>query len=160
MNPVVDFQAHGLLTLERFQVEQLRLGVKEEFMPLTRRRFRNQRYRPYPGYETQRPFEAKPDQGRISLAVERTKEVVQKFKESDELMLQIRREELDKEWEAAGGKWWKFEEDPDDKLANDHYFDLVRLFNDELHQKYCEEDDWFNLWEHATSNEGYLPMEW
>ena len=65
MNPVVDFQAHGLLTLERFQVEQLRLGVKEEFMPLTSRRFRNQRFRPYPGYETQRPFEDKPREEKI-----------------------------------------------------------------------------------------------
>ena len=160
MNPVVDFQAHGWLTLERFQVKQLRLGVKEEFMPLTRRRFRNQRYRPYPGYETQRPFEAKPDQERISLAVERTKEVVQKFKESDELMLQIRREELDKEWKAAGGKWWKLKQDPDEKIAEDHYHDLVRLFNEELHQKYWENEDWFYLWDHATSNHGYLPIEW
>ena len=160
MNPVVDFQAHGSLTLERFQVEQLRLGVKEEFMPLTRRRFRNQRFRPYPGYETQRTFEDKPDQAKNSLAVERTKEVVDKFKESDELMLRIRREELDQEWKAAGGKWWELKQNPDDEIAENHYYDLVRLFNEELHQKYWEKEDWFYLWDHATSNEGYLPTEW
>ena len=160
MNPVVDFQAHGSLTLERFQVEQLRLGVKEEFMPLTRRRFRNQRFRPYPGYETQRPFEDKPRQEKNSLAVERTKEVVDKFKESDELMLRIRREELDQEWKAAGGKWWELKQNPDDEIAEDHYYDLVRLFNVELHQKYWEKEDWFYLWDHATSDHGYLPIEW
>ena len=92
--------------------------------------------------------------------MERTNQVVQAFKESDEIMLRIRKEELDKEWEAADGKWWKLKNDPDDKIAEDHYFDLLRLFNEELHQQYWEEEDWFNLWDHAVSNESYQPMDW
>ena len=160
MNFVVDFRAKGSLSLERFQVSQSRLGVQQELMPLTQRRFRNERFAPYPGYESQRPRENRPNQEKIPLAVERTNQVVEAFKESDELMLQIRKEELDKEWEAAGGKWWKLKDDPDEKIAEDHYFDLVRLFNEELHQQYWEEEDWFNLWDHAVSNESYQPMNW
>ena len=160
MNFVGDIRARGLLTLEQFQVSQLRLGVKQEFMPLTQRRFRNERFVPYPGYESQRPRENRPNQEKNPLAVERTNQVVEAFKESDELMLQIRKEELDKEWEAADGKWWEKKKDPDEKIAEDHYFDLVRLFNEELHQQYWEEEDWFNLWDHAVSNESYQPMNW
>ena len=158
MNFVGDIRARGLLTLEQFQVSQLRLGVKQEFMPLTRRRFRNERFVPYPGYESQRPRENRPNQEKNPLAVERTNQVVEAFKESDELMLQIRKEELDEQ--AADRKWWEKKKDPVDEIAEDHYFDLVRLFNEELHQQYWEDEDWFNLWDHATSNHGYLPMEW
>ena len=158
--PVVDFRNHGPLTMDRFYICKRRLRIKKEFLPLSQRRFRNERKNPYPGYKTQRDRTEKPSKEKISLAVERTNQVVKDFQKSDQLMLRIQKEELDERWEAAGGKWWKFEEDPDNKLANDHYFDLVRLFNDELHQKYWEEDDWFNLWDHATSNEGYLPMNW
>ena len=101
--PVVDFRNHGPLTMDRFHTCKRRLRVREEFMPLTRRRFRNERFAPYPGYESQRPRENRPNQEKIPLAVERTNQVVEEFKDSDELMLRIRKEELDKEWEAAGG---------------------------------------------------------
>ena len=160
--PLVDFQAHGDTTLKQF-VSLKRLSVREEFLPRViqrRNERRNERFTPYPGYKTQRPFENRLSQERNSLAVERTKQVVAIFRQSDEEMLRDWKEELDEEWEAADGKWWKKKTDPDYKLADDHYFDLVRLFNEELHQKYWEEDDWFNLWDHATSNESYLPMEW
>ena len=158
--PVVDFRNHGPLTMDRFHICKRRLRVREELLPLTRRTFRNQRHEPYRGYKTQRPFENRLSQERNSLAVERTKQVVAIFRQSDEEMLRDWKEELDKEWEAADGKWWKKKTDHDYKLADDHYFDLVRLFNEELHQKFWEEEDWFNLWDHATSNHGYLPMEW
>ena len=83
------------------------------------------------------------------------------FQETHELALRITEEELKKRWKAAGGKWYNLKTDPDDAIANKHYDDLEKNFlNEELHQKYWEEDDWFNLWDHATSNEGYLPMEW
>ena len=157
--PVVDFRNHGPLTMDRFHICKRRLRVREQLLPLTRRTFRNQRFTPYPGYETQRPRENRPNQEKNPLAVERTKQVVAVFKQSDEEMLVDWKEELDEMWEAKGGKWWEKTES-DYKLADDHYFYLVRLFNEELHQKYWEEDDWFNLWDHATSNESYLPMEW
>ena len=160
MNPVVDFRAHGPLTLERFQVSQLRLGVKQELLPLSRRIFRNQRFTPYPGYETQPPRKAYPQKERNPLAVERTKQVVEEFKKSDQLMLRIRKEELAEKHKALGGNWSEWKSDPEDKIAEDHYFDLKRLLNEELHQKYWEEEDWFDLWDHATSDESYLPMEW
>ena len=155
--PVVDFRAYGPLTLERFQICQLRLGVKEEFMPLSRRRFRNERFNPYRGYKTQPERPNKPPQEKIPLAVERTKEVVAIFQQSDEKALQDQKEEREEKWKC---NWWEAKNDPEDELADDHYFDLVRLFNEELHQKYWEREDWFNLWDHATSNEGYLPMNW
>ena len=158
--PVVDFRNHGPLTMDRFHICKRRLRVREELLPLTRRTFRNQRFTPYPGYVTQRSFENRLSQERNPLAVERTKQVVAIFRQSDEEMLRDWKEELDEKWEAADGKWWEKKPDPDYKLADDHYFDLVRLFNEELHQKFWEEDDWFNLWDHATSNESYLPMEW
>ena len=155
--PVVDFRAYGPLTLERFQLCQLRLGVKEEFMPISRRRFRNERFNPYRGYKTQPERPDKPEKEKIPLAVERTKEVVAIFQESDKKALQDQKEEREEKWKC---NWWEAKNDPEDELADDHYFDLVRLFNEELHQKYWEEDDWFYLWDHAISNEGYLPIEW
>ena len=155
--PVVDFRAYGPLTLERFQLCQLRLGVKEEFMPISRRRFRNERFNPYRGYKTQPERPNKPPQEKIPLAVERTKEVVAIFQESDKKALQDQKEEREEKWKC---NWWEAKNDPEDELVDDHYFDLVRLFNEELHQKYWEEDDWFYLWDHAISNEGYLPIEW
>ena len=83
------------------------------------------------------------------------------FQETHELALRITEEELKKRWKAAGGKWYNLKTDPDDAIANKHYDDLEKNFlNEELHQKYWEEDDWLNLWDHATSNEGYRPMEW
>ena len=155
--PVVDFRAYGPLTLERFQICQLRLGVKEEFMPLSRRRFRNERFNPYRGYKTQPERPDKPEKEKIPLAVARTKEVVEIFQQSDKKALQDQKEEREEKWKC---NWWEAKNDPEDELADDHYFDLVRLFNEELHQKYWEEDDWFYLWDHAISNEGYLPIEW
>ena len=156
--PVVDFRNHGPLTMDRFHTCKRRLRVREELLPLTRRTFKNQRFTPYPGYETQRPFENRLSHERNPLAVERTQQVVEAFKQSDEEMLRIRRRELDEQ--ATGGKWWEKKKDPVDEIADDHYFDLVRLFNEELHQKFWEEEDWFNLWDHSISNESYLPMEW
>ena len=79
------------------------------------------------------------------------------FQQSDEKALQDQKEEREEKWKC---NWWEAKNDPEDELADDHYFDLVRLFNEELHQKYWEKEDWFNLWDHAISNEGYLPMEW
>ena len=137
-----------------------RLRVKEEFLPRIRRTFRNKRYEPYRGYKTQPPRKVKPVQEKKPLAVERTEQVVAIFQQSDEMMLRDLKEELDEEWEAADGKWWKKKTGHDYKLADDHYFDLVRLFNEELHQKYWEEDDWFKLWDHATSDHGYLQINW
>jgi len=159
--PVVDFHNHGPLTMYRFHICKRRLRVKEEFLPRIRRTFRNEKTsRPYPGYKTQRPFENRPNHEKNPLAVERTKQVVEKFQESDELMLNFRKEELDGAWKEADGKWWELKHDPDEKIAEDHYFDLKQLFNEELHQKYWEDDEWFKLWDHATSDHGYLPINW
>ena len=100
---VVDFRNHGSLTLEQF-VSRKRLSVREEILPLTRRRFRNERFKPYSGYKTQLARKDKPLQEKKTLAVERTKQVVAIFQQSDELMLRIRKEELDEQWKKTGGK--------------------------------------------------------
>ena len=157
--PVVDFRNHGQLTMDRFHICKRRLRVKEEFLPLIRRTFRNERHEPYKGYKTQRPFENQLIQEKNTLAVERTLAVVEAFKESDDLMLRILKEEL----EERNGlkKWWEAKTDAEDDIADNHYFDLKQLFDDEeLNQKYWEESDWVKLWDHATSNRGHLPMKW
>ena len=121
-------------------------------------------FRPCPGYKTQPVKKQKSSQENIYnnlLAAERTKVVVETFKKSDELTLRIRKEELEEKFDAAGGKWYKVEEESDDDEANAHYDALEENFyNEELHQKFWEEEDWFKMWDHATSNQGYLPMEW
>ena len=155
--PVVDSRNHGPLTMDRFHICKRRLRVKEEFLPLIHRKFTKKRVEPYKGYKTQRDRPVKPPQEKIPLAVERTKEVVAIFQQSDEKALQDQKEEREEKWKC---NWWEAKNDPEDELADDHYFDLIRLFNEELHQKYWEKEDWFNLWDHAISNEGYLPMEW
>ena len=159
--PVVDFRNHGQLTMDRFHICKRRLRVKEEFLPLIRRTFRNERHEPYKGYKTQRPFEDTPHQERSHLAIRRTQQAVKAFKESDELMLRLLKEEL----EERNGlkKWWEPKTDAEDEIADNHFFDLKRLFNEveeEMHQKHWEERDWFKLWDHATSKHGHLPMKW
>ena len=159
--PVVDFRNHGPLTMDRFHICKRRLRVKEEFLPRIRRTFSNERHEPYSGYKTQRPFVNQPKQEKNPIAVERTKQAVEIFQKSDELMLKILKEEL----EQRNGlkKWWEPKTDAEDEIADNHYFDLKRLFNEveeEIHQKYWIEDDWAKLWDHATSKHGHLPMKW
>ena len=153
MTHVVDFEAHGSETLSDFVSSQLRQGVPEEFLPRIERTFRENKYPPYPGYRTFRKREERPDET-FRLAVERTLEVVNEFMDSDDQVMR----EIKQEQENDSKNWW--ERGTDDVEADNHYYDLVRLFDEIYHQKYWEKQDWFFLWDHATSAIGYLPTEW
>ena len=159
--PLVDFGAYGT-TLKQFVSRKRSESVREEFLPrVIRRRFRVNELSPYPGYKSERRREDRPHQERSQLTKERTQQAIKTFKESDELMLRLLKEEL----EERNGlkKWWEPKTDAEDEIADNHYFDLKRLFNEveeEIHQKYWIEDDWAKLWDHATSKHGHLPMKW